>query len=351
MQWPDDSSVQSSIVQTALSDRSASDLQVALKRVRASKQESGDYPEFYRILRGLHKTARQGVQFVTERVGSDVFITSLDADPGGAATLVKASSAGAHVQYKHGGPEAVVDAGRVCDISEIVTPDGVRTRSDAVRHGVEFQSRPEVEAAELTRWREALRESREAERAATERATGDEAAAEKAIKDAQRANGMIATARQYSRHVELQRDKAIREKGEIEQQSRERVGALVSHHSKSLASLRSSTKDLEKQLADTQAQLYRAVNARVETETFAAARIQTAEAKAEATVDEMKCQIRRAVDDAKAGTIDRMATLSGLADVLCPDSSIASMGNIDSLVTSGAATRERIAADMATTLE
>ena len=162
------------IVQTALSERDASDLQVALKRVRASKQESGDYPEFYRILRMLHKTARQGVQFVTERVGSDVFITSLDAGPGGAATLVRASSAGAHVQYKHGGPEAVVDAGRVCDISEIVTPDGVRTRSDAVRHGVELQSRPEVEAAELTRWREALRKSREAERAATERATGAE---------------------------------------------------------------------------------------------------------------------------------------------------------------------------------
>ena len=48
-----------------------------------------------------------------------------------------------------------------------------------------------------------------------------------------------------------------------------------------------------------------------------------------------------AVEDARAGTIDRMATLSGLADVLCPENAIVNMNSIDSLPMSDAATNEK----------
>ena len=63
------------IVQTALSERDASDLQVALKHVRASKQEGGDYPEFDRILRGLHKPLDRA--FSLSRNGSEVKFLSV----------------------------------------------------------------------------------------------------------------------------------------------------------------------------------------------------------------------------------------------------------------------------------
>ena len=52
----------------------------------------------------------------------------------------------------------------------------VRTRSQTAQHGVEL-GRPELEAAELARWREELRRSREAERASTARAEAAEATA------------------------------------------------------------------------------------------------------------------------------------------------------------------------------
>ena len=194
--WSDNASVQTL---ATLSERDAADLHAALRLVRASKEPGGGYPEFYRRLGALHKTVRQGVQFVTQPVGSDVLISSLDADTGGAAVLLRVSSAGAHVKYRHGGREVAVGPDRVCAISEIVAPAGVRTRSDAAISGVELLTRPEVEAAELTRWREELRLSREAERAATERATRAEASAARSAADAARSKQMITYCFLFSR--------------------------------------------------------------------------------------------------------------------------------------------------------
>ena len=185
--WSDDASVQAL---AALSERDAADLHAALRLVRASKQGDG-YPEFYRRLGALHKTVRWGVQFVTQPVGSDVFISSLGADTGGAAVLLRVSSAGAHVKYRHDGQDLVVGPDRVCAISEIVAPAGVRTRSDAAISGIELLTRPEVEAAELMRWREELRLLRKAERDATERATRAVASAARSAADATRSKQMI----------------------------------------------------------------------------------------------------------------------------------------------------------------
>jgi hypothetical protein len=314
---------------------------VALKRVRASKQEGGDYPEFYRILRGLHKTARQGVQFVTERVGSDVFVSSLDADTGGAATLLRTSAAGAHIKYAHGGREVAVGPERVCDISEVIAPAGVRTRSDAANSGVELLTRPEVEAAELTRWREELRLSREAERAATERATRAEACAARSAADAARSKAMISTAQQYGRECELERDKATVELDEGKKQALETLNVLKVSHACKVGELNSTIKGLEQKLSDSNAKLHRAVHSRIESESYAAGRIETAESKAESTVEELKRQMTSAVEDAKAGTIDQMATLSGLCDVLCPESAVSNIIHLDALPTSDAATDEK----------
>ena len=212
--WPDDASVQTL---AALSERDAADLHAALKLVRASKKGDG-YPEFYRRLGALHKIVRRGVQFVTQPVGSDVFVSFLDADTGGAAVLPRVSSAGAHVKYRHGGREVAVGPDRVCAISEIIAPAGVRTCSDAAISSVELLTRPEVEAAELTRWREELRLSREAERAASERVTRAEASAAPSAADAARSTQMITTAKQYSCSLELERDTARSEREQDKEQ-------------------------------------------------------------------------------------------------------------------------------------
>ena len=335
--WPDDASVQTL---ATLSERDAADLHAALKLVRASKQSDG-YPEFYRRLGALHKTVRRGVQFVTQPVGSDVFISSLDADTGGAAVLLRVSSAGAHVKYRHGGREVAVGPDRVCAISEIVAPAGVRTRSDAAISGVELLTRPEVEAAELTRWREELRLSREAERDAIARAETAEAASEKAIAAETEAKAQMTTSRQYCALLENKLATAEKALETKEDESAQERRAEQDAHETKQRELREQIKELKCELNDTRAKMFRSQSSRVEVELDAAAQIQDAEARARSTLDELKRQMRCAVDDAKAGTIDHFRTLSGLAEVLCPESNITSVTSIDSLAESSAALDEK----------
>jgi len=147
-------------------------------------------------------------------------------------------------------------------------PEEVRTRSQAVQHGVQL-GRPESEAAELQRWRDELRQSRERERNALERIHSLEEAQRRATTDIENANATASTARRYFGAVEAQRDNALKE-----------VEVMKKQHSEKCADLRNTIKDLQKQLAEAQAQLYRAVHSRIETESHAAGRIETAKSKA-----------------------------------------------------------------------
>ena len=69
--------------------------------------------------------------------------------------------------------------------------------------------------------------------------------------------------------------------------------------------------------------------------------VETAESKAKSTVEEPKRQMTSAVEDARAGTIDQMATLPGLCDVLCPESAVSNIIYLDALPTSDAAADEK----------
>ena len=332
-EWP---SPEEGATPVCLTPEVARELQSHLMTVRNATDRS----ELNRRLRMLVCNRSLGVFFVGERVGSLVVVQSLDADPGGHAKLISCSSSGAVVKYTLTGREAVVDGARILNALAISTPNGVSTRSQAAENGVQL-GRPELEAAELARWREELRRSREAERSAIERATSAEASAArwKASKD--RSDAALATARQFSRELEIQRDRAVSELSQRELQSKEDLDAVKAQQSQKQSALHATIKKLREELVHSQAQQHRAVSSRIKSETFAAERIQSAEVRAAATVDALKSEMRRAVDDARAGTIDRMATLSGLADVLCPENAIVNMNWIDSLPMSDAATNEK----------
>ena len=319
IEWPDAESTP-----VHLSAAISRELLSNLTEVRSSDRSALD-----RRLRALVCDRPSSVLFVSERVGSSVVVQSLDDDPGGHAKLISCSSSGATVRYTLSGHFAVVHGARIMHAASCTAPEEVRTRSQAVQHGVQL-GRPESEAAELQRWRDELRQSRERERNALERIHSLEEAQRRATTDIENANATASTARRYFGAVEAQRDNALKE-----------VEVMKKQHSEKCADLRNTIKDLQKQLAEAQAQLYRAVHSRIETESHAAGRIETAKSKAESTVEELKRQMTSAVEDARAGTIDRMATLSGLADVLCPENAIVNIKLIDSLPMSDAATNEK----------
>jgi hypothetical protein len=193
----------------------------------------------------------------------------------------------------------------------------------------------------LHRWREALRQSREAERDAIARAEAAETASEKAIAAETGAKAQMTTSRQYCALLENKlatADKALETKED--ESAQERRAEQDAHETKQ-RELREQIKELKCELNDTRAKLFRSQSSRVEVERDAAAQIQDAGARARSTLDELKRQMRCAVDDAKAGIIDHFRTLSGLAEVLCPESNITSVTSIDSLAESSAALDEK----------
>ena len=339
VEWP-----AATAAELTLSPDAARELQSQLSEVRNS-----DRAALQRRLRMLVCDRESGVFFVSEAVGSSVVVQSLDSDPGGHAKLISCSPPPStvprpprptSVRYTLTGQDAVVDGARILNAASWIAPEDVRTRSQTAQHGVEL-GRPELEAAELVRWREELRRSREAERASTARAEAAEATAARSEADAARANAKALTSQQYGRQCELQRDHAQNELRKTVDAFDETHSSLKLSFSDKAKEFNSKIKELERELAETKAQLYRAVHSRIETESHAAGRIETAESKAESTVEELKRQMTSAVEDARAGTIDRMATLSGLADVLCPENAIVNMNSIDSLPMSDAATNEK----------
>ena len=313
IEWPDAESTP-----VHLSAAISRELLSNLTEVRSSDRSALD-----RRLRALVCDRPSGVLFVSERVGSSVVVQSLDDDPGGHAKLISCSSSGATVRYTLSGHFAVVHGARIMHAASCTAPEEVRTRSQAVQHGVQL-GRPESEAAELQRWRDELRQSRERERNALERIHSLEEAQRRATTDIENANATASTARRYFGAVEAQRDNALKE-----------VEVMKKQHAEKCADLRNTIKDLEKQLAEAQAREARAVSARVGTESYAAGRIGTVEARAASTVEQLKREMASAVDAARAGTLDRLATLTGLCEVLCPD--LTKIGALDMLPTSSAA--------------
>ena len=334
--WPADSSHTSVGLTPELSQQLAD----TLRAVRGSISTD----QLFQRLRALVSDRDAGIIFVSEPVGSNVVVQSLDSDPGGHAKLLSCSSLGATVRYTLTGQDAVVDGARILNAASWIAPEDVRTRSQTAQHGVEL-GRPELEAAELVRWREELRRSREAERASTARAEAAEATAARSEADAARANAKALTSQQYGRQCELQRDNAQNELRKtvdaFDEKQKNLTLSLKLSFSDKAKEFNSKIKELERELAETKAQFYRAVHSRIETESHAAGRIETTKSKAESTVEELKRQMTSAVEDARAGTIDRMATLSGLADVLCPENAIVNIKLIDSLPMSDAATNEK----------
>jgi hypothetical protein len=328
--WPADSSHTS----VGLTPELSRQLADTLRAVRGSISTD----QLFQRLRALVSDRDAGVIFVSEPVGSNVVVQSLDSDPGGHAKLLSCSSLGATVRYTHSraGTEAVVDGLRILNAASLTTPETVRTRSQAAEHGVDL-NRPESESAELHRWREALRQSRQAEREAVERAEASEATAEKAKVAQRKAEEAINTTRQYSALLAGQLENAKRTLETKESEAAQKLADAQQLWQQKQSELRAQIKQLTKELSDSNAHRHRAVSARVATESFSARRIETAEAKAKATVQSLKEHMASAVADAKVGAIDRLHTLSGLAEVLCPDSGIVSMAKIDSLPTSCAA--------------
>jgi hypothetical protein len=209
VEWP-----AATAVELTLSPDAARELQSQLSEVRNS-----DRAALQRRLRMLVCDRESGVFFVGEAVGSSVVVQSLDSDPGGHAKLISCSPPPStvprpprptSVRYTLTGQDAVVDGARILNAASWIAPEDVRTRSQTAQHGVEL-GRPELEAAELVRWREELRRSREAERASTARAEAAEATAARSEADAARANAKALTSQQYGRQCELQRDNAQNE--------------------------------------------------------------------------------------------------------------------------------------------
>ena len=328
--WPADSSHTSVGLTPELSQQLAD----TLRAVRGSISTD----QLFQRLRALVSDRDAGIIFVSEPVGSNVVVQSLDSDPGGHAKLLSCSSLGATVRYTHSraGTEAVVDGRRILNAASLTTPETVRTRSQAAEHGVDL-NRPESESAELHRWREALRQSRQAEREAVERAEASEATAEKAKVAQRKMEEAMNTTRQYSALLAGQLENAKKTLETKESEAAQKLADAQQLWQQKQSELRAQIKQLTQELSDSNAYRHRAVSARVATESFSARRIETAEAKAKATVQSLKEHMASAVADAKAGAIDRLHTLSGLAEVLCPDSGIVSMAKIDSLPTSCAA--------------
>ena len=173
--WPADSSHTSVGLTPELSQQLAD----TLRAVRGSISTD----QLFQRLRALVSDRDAGIIFVSEPVGSNVVVQSLDSDPGGHAKLLSCSSLGATVRYTHSraGTEAVVDGRRILNAASLTTPeDGAHALagSGAWRRSQTDQSQ---NLQNFMRWREEL--SANPDRPSgrlSERAEASEATAEKA---------------------------------------------------------------------------------------------------------------------------------------------------------------------------